>query len=168
MLLLSSILQILEYALLIYFGFASIYIFIFSFAGLWYKNNQHVVIRKIRKIAILIPGYKEDEVIIDVAKSALLQKYPMNCFDVIVIADSFQKSTLEQLKKLPVKLVEVSFEESTKSKALNKGMEVIGDAYDIALILDADNIMEPHFVAKINEAFENDFMVCKVIGPLKT
>ena len=155
----AFIIQILEYTLLDYFGFASLYIFIFSFAGLWYKTRTHTVVNKIRKIAILIPGYKEDEVILEVTKSALLQKYPMNLFDVIVIADSFEKITLDQLKTLPVKLVEVNFDQSTKSKALNKAMEVIGDRYDVALVLDADNIMEPHFILKINEAFDNGFIV---------
>ena len=155
----AFIIQILEYTLLAYFGFASLYIFIFSFAGLWYKTRTHTVVNKIRKIAILIPGYKEDEVILEVTKSALLQKYPMNLFDVIVIADSFEKTTLDQLKALPVKLVEVNFDQSTKSKALNKAMEVIGDRYDVALVLDADNIMEPHFISKINEAFDNGFIV---------
>jgi len=155
----AFIIQILEYTLLAYFGFASLYIFIFSFAGLWYKTRTHTVVNKIRKIAILIPGYKEDEVILEVTKSALLQKYPMNLFDVIVIADSFEKITLDQLKTLPVKLVEVNFDQSTKSKALNKAMEVIGDRYDVALVLDADNIMEPHFISKINEAFDNGFIV---------
>ena len=60
----AIIIQIVEYTLLAYFGFASLYIFIFSFAGLWYKKREHTVVKKIRKIAILIPGYKEDEVIL--------------------------------------------------------------------------------------------------------
>jgi len=155
----DSILLIFEYTLLAYFGFASIYIFIFSFAGLWYRPRTQKIRGKIRKIAILIPGYKEDQVIIEVAKSALLQRYPMNLFDVVVIADSFQKETMDQLRALPIKLVEVQFDQSTKSKALNKGMEVIGDHYDVAIVLDADNIMEPNFISKINKAFNNGYIV---------
>ena len=155
----DSLLQILEYTLFAYFGFASIYIFIFSFAGLWYRPRTQKLRGKIRKIAILIPGYKEDQVIIEVAKSALLQRYPMNLFDVAVIADSFQKETLDQLRALPIKLVEVQFDQSTKSKALNKGMEAIGDRYDVAIVLDADNIMEPNFISKINQAFNNGYIV---------
>lgn len=155
----NSLLLILEYALLAYFGFASIYIFIFSFAGLWYRPRTQKIRGKIRKMAILIPGYKEDQVIIEVTKSALLQRYPMNLFDVVVIADSFQRETMDQLRALPIKLVEVQFDQSTKSKALNKGMEVIGDYYDVAIVLDADNIMEPNFISKINKAFNNGYMV---------
>ena len=155
----TILLQVLEYALITYFGFASIYIFIFSLGGLFYKKRKGSNSGEMRKIAILIPGYKEDEVIIEVAKSALQQKYALNLFDVVVIADSFQQETITELKALPIKLIEVSFDKSTKSKALNKAMDVIGDHYEVALILDADNIMEPNFIAKINDAFNKNYMV---------
>lgn len=108
-----------------------------------------------KKIAVLIPGYKEDAVVFEVAKSALEQKYPMIAFDVVIIADSYKKETLEKLSSIPVKLIEVSFENSTKSKALNKAMEILTRNYDIAVILDADNIMGTDFLSKVNAAFEN-------------
>ncbi|MGZ0016173.1 glycosyltransferase [Yeosuana sp. AK3] len=111
-----------------------------------------------KKMAVLIPGYKEDEVIIEVANLALKQDYPSNLYDVVIIADSFKKETLNSLKTLPIKLIEVSFEKSTKSKALNKAMSVLTEAYDIAVVLDADNVMAPNFLKKINAAFEHDFM----------
>lgn len=155
----SLLFQILEYILFIYFGIASAYIFIFGMAGLFYKDPVYPKVGKGKKIAVLIPGYKEDAVILEVAKSALEQNYPFCAFDVIVIADSFQAQTLNNLRKLPLKLIEVSFEKSTKSKALNKAMEVLGDDYDVALILDADNIMEPDFISKIDTAFANDVTV---------
>ena len=151
--------KIIEYILLIYIGFASFYIFFFAFAGLFYRKKKRAIHGQARRIAILIPGYKEDEVIIEVTKSALQQKYPLNRFDVIVIADSFKEHTIYKLRRLPVRLIEVSFDQSTKSKALNKAMEVIGDDYDIALVLDADNIMEPQFISKINKAFSKEIMV---------
>ncbi|WP_090122067.1 glycosyltransferase [Lutibacter oricola] len=109
-------------------------------------------------MAVLIPGYKEDEVILEVAKSALEQDYPKNLFDVVIIADSFKKETISELETLPIKLIEVSFEKSTKSKALNKAMAKLKSKYDIALVLDADNLMTPGFLNKINAAFEYDFI----------
>ena len=156
---LTILIQILEYVLITYFGFASLYIFIFSLAGLFLKKRKYSNSGLMRKMAILIPGYKEDNVIIEVAKSALQQKYSLNLFDVIVIADSFQQATITKLKALPIKLIEVGFDKSTKSKALNKAMESIGNNYEIALILDADNIMEPNFIAKINDAFNKGYIV---------
>ena len=153
------IVKIFEYILLIYFGFAAIYVFIFAFAGVFPLKQKTPPTSTFRKFAVLIPGYKEDAVIVDVAKEALHQDYPKEFFDVVIIADSFQPETIEKSKKLPIKLVEVVFEVSTKSKALNKAMNDIGDNYEVALILDADNIMETDFITKINQAFDNGFKV---------
>ena len=145
----------IEIIVLTYFGFASIYVFVFSLAGLFKQPQRKNIIQKQRRFAVLIPGYKEDNVIVEVARRALEQSYPEALFDVVIIADSFQDITLHKLGNLPIKLVEVSFEKSTKSKALNRAMEVIGDDYNVALILDADNIMEYDFIEKVNKHLDH-------------
>lgn len=157
--LMSFLIELIELIVILYFGFASIYIFIFAIAGLFYKDDVNTLNRNYRKTAVLIPGYKEDAVIIEVAKSALSQNYPKIYFDVVVIADSFRLETINELKKLPIKLIEVSFEKSTKAKALNSALEVLSDDYETALVLDADNIMEPDFINKINAAFSTSSKV---------
>jgi len=156
---LHIIIYLVELILLIYLGFSALYVFIFALASVFPKKRK--IPRQIttRKFAVLIPGYKEDAVIVDVAKHSLLQDYPKVSYEVVIIADSFQAETLEVLRKLPVKLVEVSFDVSTKSKALNKAMQTIGNQYDVALILDADNLMATDFITKVNQAFDNGFMV---------
>ena len=146
--------HIIELILLSYFGYVSLYSFMLSLAGLFYKNIKAPEANTLRKVAVLIPAYKEDQVIPDVAAQALEQNYPSDFFDVVVIADSLKASTLEKLRTLPIKVVEVSFEKSTKVKALNRAMQVIGDDYDCALILDADNIMERDFIRKMNNLFD--------------
>ncbi len=154
---LKTILTILEYILFAYLFFATLYIFVYSVAGLFYRQKQKEKVSRIRKFAVLIPGYKEDAVIVDVARQATLQDYPKDKFEVIVIADTFKKETLDALRQLPIRVVEVVFEVSKKSKALNKCMEIIGDDYDIAFVLDADNIMEKDVLKKINAAFDRGF-----------
>src|SRR5690606_19450922 len=141
---------ILEIILLSYFGYVSLYSFIFSTAGLFYRPVKTGNARIFRRFAVLIPAYKEDQVITAVAEQALLQDYPSDRFDVIVIADSLQGTTLQKLRSLPIIVVEVSFEKSTKVKALNRAMATIGDSYDCAMILDADNVMEEQCLRKIN------------------
>lgn len=37
-------------------------------------------------------------------------------------------------------------------------MQVIGDAYDVAMILDADNVMEQGVLYQMNEAFNHGFL----------
>ncbi len=150
--------EILQIVLLAYFGFASAYIFIFSFAALFPARNKKIINSEMRKFAVMIPGYKEDSVICEVAEDALKQDYPQEKYDVIIIADSFKPETIEALRKFPIKVIEVSFDLSTKSKALNKAMEELGDNYDVALVLDADNLMEISFISKVNNAFNKGYM----------
>jgi cellulose synthase/poly-beta-1,6-N-acetylglucosamine synthase-like glycosyltransferase len=153
----ETLIILVQIILLIPLILAVLYILIYSFAGLFYRQGSYPVNPKFKKIAVLIPGYKEDEVIIEVAQEALKQDYPHPYYDVVIIADSFQPETITMLQQLPIKVIEVKFEKSTKSKALNKAMEQLPDEYEIALVLDADNVMAPDFLTKINAAFERDF-----------
>ncbi len=141
---------ILEYILLIYFSYVSFYSFILAIAAYFYKDLVPPESNHKSKIAVLIPAYKEDNVILDVAAQATNQNYPSEFYDIIVIADSLMPSTIERLKAMPIKVVEAVFDKSTKVKSLTLALNTIGDDYDYALILDADNIMEKDFLHKMN------------------
>ncbi len=108
-----------------------------------------------KRFAILIPAYREDAVVYECVHSCLEQDYPSHCFDVVVISDCMQPATNAFLASLPIRLVEVRFEQSTKSKALNAGMAAIGNDYDIALVLDADNVIPYNYLNDINDLFAN-------------
>jgi cellulose synthase/poly-beta-1,6-N-acetylglucosamine synthase-like glycosyltransferase len=153
------ILKAIEYSLYGYFTMASLYVLVFALAGHFYKKQKDVSSKLENKIAVLIPSYKEDSVIISVAQSALEQNYQSNMFDVVVIADSLKPKTIIALKALPIVLIEVSFEKSTKAKALNTAMVQLKSDYDYAIVLDADNIMEPDFLTKMNNAFLNGYQI---------
>ncbi|WP_435263108.1 glycosyltransferase [Tenacibaculum sp. nBUS_03] len=156
---LKLIFKYTEYILLIYFGFSSLYVLSFAVAGILRRKRTYPDSIIKSKIAVLIPCYKEDSVIIDTVKTAIIQKYPLDKFEIIVIADSFKNETLIKLEALPVRIINVSFKSSTKAKALRRAFELIEKPFDIALVLDADNIMEPLFLHKINNAFNQDLKV---------
>ena len=154
---LNFLVNSIELIVYIYLSVAAVYFVFFAFMGLFpYRRKMHPA-PLIRRMAVLIPGYKEDIVILEVAEASLKQSYPAASFDVIIVADSFKPETVVALKKLPLKVVEVSFEKSTKSKSLNAAMAAIGDNYDVAVVLDADNIIAFDFLEKINQAFESGF-----------
>lgn len=119
-----------------------------------FKENE-------KEIAVFIPAYKEDQVILEVARSAVNHNYARH--DVYVIADSLKASTLFELRKMDLTVIEVFFEKSTKAKALNKALALVSEkttkSYDIAVVLDADNMMEDGFLAKMNEAYNQGFLV---------
>jgi len=149
-----KILLLLEVLVYLYFAFATLYLFVFAFAGIFKskrKNRAHE--NKKRKMIVLIPGYREDEVIVDVAKEALNQDYGTENYEVAIIADGFQPETIQKLSQLQVKVFEVKLEFSTKSRALNAALDQLDDSYHVAVVLDADNVMEPSFLTEINEAF---------------
>lgn len=131
------------------------YLLFFSIFGKIKQKKIFVKAAKLRKIRIFVPGYKEDFVIIETAKNILEQDYPKDLFEVVIIADSFSESTLETLKLMPIQVIEVHFEKSTKGKALQKAVEVTQNvATDILLILDADNHIGAGFLHAVNDAFE--------------
>ena len=154
---LNFLVNSIELIVYIYLSVAAVYFVFFAFMGLFpYRRKMHPA-PSIRRMAVLIPGYKEDIVILEVAEASLKQSYPAASFDVIIVADSFKPETVVALKKLPLKVVEVTFEKSTKSKSLNAAMAARSDKYDVAVVLDADNIIAFDFLEKINQAFESGF-----------
>ena len=149
----TCIFNVLQIVFFVVLAINILYLFVFAVASLFRIRISAAKNELQKKIAVLIPGYKEDKVIIDVAADALKQNYPQDKYDVIVIADSFADTTIASLKQLPIKVIEVSFDNSTKAKALNKAMSVLSDDYDIAVVLDADNLMAPDFLSQIDVFF---------------
>lgn len=144
----------ITYILLAYLSIAVIYYLIYSFASRFTLQPHDVLsCDTVNSIAVFIPAYKEDAIIYDTASRALGQLYPHDSYRVFVIADSLKSETLAHLRTLPIEVVEVSFEKSTKARAINKTYEMIGSNYQITVVLDADNVMEPNFLQKVNEAY---------------
>lgn len=142
----------IEVLVALYFLYVVSYTFIFSVAGLFYRDPRSVS-GKLNRFVVFIPAYKEDSVIIDVARKALTQTYPAENYRVVVIADSLKPETVTTLRSLPIEVVVVSFETSTKVKSLNFAMNQIKGDFDCAVILDADNVMVPDFLERMNGAY---------------
>ena len=153
---------VIQIILFVYFFFTAVYFLIFSVAGLFPVKQTRADNPKKNLFAVLIPGYREDAVIIDVARQALNQDYPSGSYDVIIIADSFSADTLTELRKLPIQVMEVVFENSSKAKALKEAVKRLNSKYDVALILDADNIMERDCLTKINDAINFGYKAIQV------
>lgn len=148
--------QLTATILLAYTGLVVLYLLFFALAGRLrqHKHNIDSYSPSNKRIAVLLPAYREDAVILESARQALRQTYPTAMYDVVVIADSLRADTLQTLRNLPIRVIEVVFEKSTKAKALNTALQQLPDSYDIAVILDADNLMAFDFLQQINTAFQ--------------
>ena len=148
------VIHTLELLVFAFFAATVSYTLFFSIAGVFKKVNSSATEDKFNRIAILIPAYKEDGVILGAAQSMLALDYPKESYDVFVIADQLKSSTIEKLRQLPIHVVEVAFEKSTKTKSLNFCLAQMNlSNLDMVLISDADNVLEKSFLKNVNTAF---------------
>lgn len=155
---LAILFKILFSILFVYMLVNVLYLFIISVAGRITKSNRYSPNPQKKRIAVLIPSYKEDNIVINTAKEAKKQNYPAEYFDVFFAADQLQKDTINQLRAIPVNVLEVQFEIGSKARSLNKLLNSINEEeYDIGIILDADNIMLPGCLEQVNDAFQKGY-----------
>ena len=134
------------------------YLLVLAVAGRFGRLRRYTSHPEKSRIAVIIPSYKEDNIIINTAKQALRQDYPGERYTVTVIADQLQPETVQALRALPVEVVEVSL--SMKAKSLNAAFRQLSvSEYDMALILDADNIMAADCLEKVNHAYRSGWRV---------
>jgi len=133
-----------------------LYLGIFAITSLINKSHESPRTKKQNRFVVLIPSYHQDAVIEQSVISILSQAYPQRMFDVTVISDHQEEMTNMRLAQYPITLLTPNFEESTKAKSLQYAILNLPEfkIYDIALILDADNIVEQDFLTKVNDAFE--------------
>lgn len=133
-----------------------LYLAIFAIASFINRTHESPRTKKQNRIVVLIPSYKQDEVIEHTVISVLSQAYPQRMFDVTVISDHQSEMTNMRLAQYPITLLTPNFAESTKAKSLQYAILNLPEfkIYDIVLILDADNIVEQDFLQKVNESFE--------------
>lgn len=150
------ILYIIDWLLFIATAGTVLYLGVFSIASLFGRRNDIPKAKKQNRIVVLIPAYKQDEVIEQAVISILSQAYPQRMFDVTVISDHQDEMTNMRLAQYPITLLTPNFAESTKAKSLQYAILNLPEfkIYDIALILDADNIVEQDFLQNVNDAFE--------------
>ncbi len=129
------------------------YLAFFAWASVFRRKEPVPTLKNARKMVILLPAYREDFVIEESVESCLAQEYPKELVEVVVISDKMKDETNLRLSKLPIRVIKVEFEKSTKAKSLNFALKQI-EGFDVAIILDADNVIEPLFLQKINAAFE--------------
>jgi cellulose synthase/poly-beta-1,6-N-acetylglucosamine synthase-like glycosyltransferase len=150
------VIHLLTLLLFIYLLPVLLYLFALATAGRIGKLRPYTSHPDKARIALLIPSYKDDSVIVETAKQALTQNYPGHQYSVTVIADQLQPATILQLKELPINLIVVNLEKSMKARSLNTAFKQLSTSqHDLAMILDADNLMSPDTLEKVNHAWHS-------------
>lgn len=126
----------------------------------WLPAKKYKPAEKKHRVGIIIPARNESAVIGDTIRCLLAQDYPKELFDIFVVADNCTDDTAEIARAAGAVVFE-HFDDDPKHKkagyALQYGFEKIlesYDVYDFFIKFDADNLMEPDYISKMNDAFD--------------
>ena len=150
------ILYIIDWTLFAFVALTVLYMGVYAVASLFEKSSVLSKAKTQNRFVVLIPSYQQDDVIEHTVISILGQTYPQRLFDVVVISDHQREMTNMRLAQYPITLLTPDFAESTKAKSLQFAILNLPEfkIYDIALVLDADNIVGQDFLTEVNDAFE--------------
>ena len=152
-----NVFHIVEVTLWVVMAASVAYVVFFAVISLFYKKDDFASSHaarlehyRRRRFLILFPAYHEDNVIINTIDKFFYQEYPAQDFRVVVISDHMTDDTNRQLRSFPVTLLTPVFDKSSKAKALQYAISMTDGDYDNVVVLDADNVVQPDFLKKLN------------------
>ena len=155
-----SALHIFEIVLWFVLAASVAYVVFFAIISLFYEKDDFAATHaktlnyRERRFLILFPAYNEDGVILNSVDKFLYQDYPTDKFRVVVISDHMTDETNEKLRTSPITLLTPVFEKSSKAKAMQYAINYMEErergSFDNVVVLDADNVVQPDFLHKLN------------------
>ena len=151
-----SIIYYFDYFLFTFVCLTVVYIGIFAMASMFSQHEDTPKSRVENRFIILIPAYKNGAIAEQTVRSILGQTYPQRLFDVTVIADQLDEMSNFRLAQQPITLLTPNFSKSSRAKSLQLAINNLPQfkLYDIAVVLNPGNIVEPEFLEQLNDAYE--------------
>lgn len=120
--------------------------------------------KRYHRFAVIVCARNESAVIGQLVRSVKLQKYPKDLLDVFVVADNCTDDTAQIARQAGAIVYERQNRQQVgKGYALNyvfhKLEDDYPDRYEGYLIFDADNLLCPDYVAKMNDVFDQGYRV---------
>ena len=114
------------------------------------------------RFAVVIAARNEETVIGNLIYSLLNQDYPAELLDVYVGPINCTYFTDAAAAAAGAKILHCLGPVSSKGDALHQAFaQLMPLGYDAFLVFDADNVLEPDYLARMNDAFASGAMVCK-------
>ena len=113
------------------------------------RASCHETDHQVADFLILIPAYAEDNVICQTVENLLQLQYPRHHYHIAVISDHQQPTTDHWLAAHVDTLHTPQFQHSSKAKALQYAIRHNTFKAQYAVVLDADNVVEPCFLSQL-------------------
>ena len=134
-----------------------LYLGVFAFTSMFARHSETPKAKKQNRFIILITSHKSGKSVEMTVNSVLGQTYPQRLFDVTVIADHENEITMFHLAQQPVTLLTPNFAQSSRTKSLQLAINNLPQfkIYDVVIILNAGDVVEPEFLDQMNDAYES-------------
>lgn len=130
--------------------------------GLWYLVSGLASMRRPAdygfhpartRFAILIAARNEELVIGPLINSLLTQDYPSDLYDIWVVPNNCTDNTALAARNFGARVLECTAPVKSKGEVLRFAYNRLrGRRYDAWLVFDADNVVDPRFLAEMNNA----------------
>ena len=146
-----------DWGLFILISLTVLYLAVFAIASLFVRHSDPPKAKKENRFIVLIPSYKNGKSLEMTLKSILGQTYPQRLFDITVIADHEDEMTMFHLAQQPVTLLTPNFAKSSRTKSLQLAINNLPQfkIYDVVIVLEAGDVVEPEFLELMNAAYES-------------
>ncbi len=136
-------------------------------AALWHDRKKQSIPQagKLHKYAAVISARNESAVIGELVHSIKKQRYPAELLEVFVIADNCTDNTADVARSAGAIVFErMNRTQVGKGYALDYAFQRIANEfaeakYDGYFIFDADNLLDPNYVAEMNKVFDSGYRV---------
>ncbi|MBR4745684.1 MAG: glycosyltransferase family 2 protein [Clostridia bacterium] len=162
-----NVLTTINNVLLIFISIAFIYqILYILLCWLPYKNFKKS--KKKYRFAVIICARNEELVIKDTIKCIQKQNYPADKFDIFVFAHNCTDATAKKARQAGAKVYEINDNDPAHARAayaLKGGIEQLlkeyPDSYDAFIRFDADNVVHPDYISKMNDAYAAGYQMAR-------
>ena len=158
---------ILELIYYIFYFMVISYTLYYVFTGLCVVFNKKNKIKRYKektKFARLIPARNEEVVIKQLISSLKKQNYSKELYDIFVIPNNCTDNTKQIAKDEGANIIECDVEVTKKGDALKYAFNYLMNEfpeYDAYCIFDADNIVHPDFLKRMNDAYISGYNVAQ-------
>ena len=142
----------------ILFAFSFIYCMYFAITGLFGFKNYHKSMfgrhKAKYRFGIVIAGRNEEKVIGGLIKSLQKQHYPENLYEIFVVPNNCTDNTEGVAREAGATIIHCDVPVKQKGDALEDTFKKLVKREDIDafVVFDADNLVHPDFLARMNDA----------------
>lgn len=153
----NNVILILVLIYSVYFGLSGIIGVLLS------SNFSFKTTSKRAHFAILVAARNEAQVIEHLIDSLKAQNYDKDKYDIYVIPNNCTDNTYEVAKNAGARIIECNEKTKTKGDVLKIAFNELKDnsEIDAYIIFDADNVVHPDFLARMNECYQSGYRVAE-------